>query len=190
MKKISLLAIIALVPVLAHAHPGHGSSIGLAGGMVHPLSGLDHILAMVAVGILAAQLGGRALWALPMAFVSLMGVGGLIGMGGFHLPMIETGILASVLILGLMIAAAVRLPLWASLSLVGLFAICHGHAHGSEIPSAASGLTYGVGFILSTAMLHLAGIGLGLAAKKSLPATGLRLAGASIAFAGLCLCLS
>jgi urease accessory protein len=188
MKKISLLSLVTLAPVLAQAHPGHGSSIGFTSGMIHPMTGLDHILAMVAVGMWAAQLGGRRLWALPAAFLCLMSAGGLIGMAGFHFPMIEAGILASVLVLGLLIAGAVRLPMWSSLALVGLFAFCHGHAHGSELPAGASGLTYGVGFVLSTALLHLAGIGLGLAVQKKLPAAAFRFAGATIAIAGLCLC--
>src|SRR5579883_978366 len=144
-KTTSLLALLALVPVLASAHPGHGTH-GFASGFSHPLLGLDHILAMVAVGLWAAQLGGRSLWAVPATFVGVMSVGGMLGLLGVPLPMVEAGILASVLILGLFIATAVRLPLAASMLLVGAFALFHGHAHGTEIPATASGLTYGLGF--------------------------------------------
>ena len=139
---------------------------------------------MVAVGLWAAQLGGRALWLVPAAFVSLMTVGGALGMAGVPVPMVETGILLSVLLLGVLIAAAVRLPLAASMAVVGLFAIFHGHAHGSEIPVAASGLAYGLGFVLATAVLHGCGLGLGLLAQKKFTAPALRFAGAAIARGG------
>lgn len=188
-KTTSLLALLALVPVLASAHPGHGTH-GFASGFSHPLLGLDHILAMVAVGLWAAQLGGRSLWAVPATFVGVMSVGGMLGLLGVPLPMVEAGILASVLILGLFIATAVRLPLAASMLLVGAFALFHGHAHGTEIPATASGLTYGLGFVLSTATLHVCGLGLGLFAQNRLHAPVLRYAGAAIAVSGLCLALA
>jgi urease accessory protein len=188
--KLALLALFALTPALAQAHPGHGPANSFAGGFSHPLHGLDHILAMVAVGLWAAQLGGRALWLVPAAFVSLMTVGGALGMAGVPVPMVETGILLSVLLLGVLIAASVRLPLVASMAVVGLFAIFHGHAHGSEIPVAASGLAYGLGFLLATAVLHGCGMGLGLLAQRKLTAPVLRFAGAGIAVAGVCLWIS
>ncbi|HWF19070.1 MAG TPA: HupE/UreJ family protein [Verrucomicrobiae bacterium] len=186
-KSSSLIALFALAPMLVQAHPGHGLANSFVGGFSHPLFGLDHILAMVAVGLWASQLGGRSVWAVPATFVGLMCVGGALGMMGVHLPLVEAGILASVLVLGILIAAAARLPLAASMALVGLFAIFHGHAHGTEIPIAASGLNYGIGFVLATAALHLCGIGLGFLAQKQLRAPALRYAGAAIAVAGLCL---
>src|SRR5579863_3698485 len=130
------LCVLAFVGSAA-AHPVPGAA-GLTAGFAHPLSGLDHVLAMVAVGLWAAQLGGRALWLVPASFVGFMTLGGALGMAGVHLPMVEAGILASVLILGILIAAAAQLPLAASVAVTGLFAIFHGHAHGTEIPLAAS----------------------------------------------------
>ena len=188
-KPAALLALFAFAPVLAQAHPGHVPGNSFSGGLSHPLSGLDHILAMVAVGLWAAQLGGRSLWAVPAAFVSLMAVGGALGMMGVPLPMVETGILVSVLVMGLLIATAARLPLGVSVLVVGLFAIFHGHAHGTEIPVAASGFQYALGFVLATAMLHACGIGLGLLAQRRLSVPAIRMAGAGIVLGGLCLCL-
>jgi len=186
----ALLGLIALLPIVAQAHPGHGPADSFSAGLNHPLHGLDHILAMVAVGLWAAQLGGRSLWAVPLTFVSLMTVGGALGMAGIPVPMVETGIMVSVLVMGLLIASAARLPLAASMTLVGVFAIFHGFAHGTEIPLAASGFSYGFGFVLATAMLHACGIALGLLAKKSLAAPAIRFAGAAIMICGLCLWLA
>jgi urease accessory protein len=190
LKLVALFGGAALVPVLVQAHPLHGESRSFASGLSHPLHGWDHILAMVAVGLWAAQLGGRALWLVPAAFVSLMTMGGILGALGVPVPGVEAGILASVLVLGLLIAAAARLPLAASLGLVGLFAIFHGHAHGTEIPAAASGIPYGLGFVAATAMLHGCGMGLGLLARKQPAVPVVRFAGAAIAVAGLCLWLA
>ncbi len=175
LKLSALLAVFALLPVLAQAHPGHGPADSFASGLNHPLHGLDHILAMVAVGLWAAQMGGRSRWVVPVTFVSLMTVGGAMGMLGLPLPMVETGILVSVVAMGVLIAAAARLPLAASMALVGVFAIFHGHAHGTEIPAAASGLNYALGFILATALLHACGLGLGLLAQKRLTMPALRI---------------
>ena len=138
LSKFTPLATLSLVfaPMLAHAHPGHDAS-GFSAGVAHPVHGLDHILAMVAVGLWAAQLGGRAKWLVPASFISVMAIGGALGMAGMPLPFAEQGIFASVLILGVLIAAAVRLPLAASMAIVGLFALCHGHAHGLEMPTTA-----------------------------------------------------
>jgi urease accessory protein len=190
LKSAGVLALFALTPLLAQAHPGHGPANSFAAGIGHPLGGLDHILAMVAVGLWAAQLGGRSLWAVPAAFVSLMTVGGVLGMMGMPLPMVETGILVSVLVMGILIAAAARLPLAASMAVVGLFALFHGHAHGTEIPLAASGLTYALGFVFATALLHTCGIALGIFAQQRFTAPALRLAGGAIAICGICLWLA
>lgn len=189
MKSAAVIALVALTPVLAHAHYLPGDHGGFASGFSHPLLGLDHLLAMVAVGLWAAQLGGRAMWLVPAAFVSVMTLGGALGMLGVKLPMVEAGILASVLILGLLIAASARVPVFGAMALVGVFALFHGHAHGAEMPATASGIVYGAGFALATAALHACGIGLGLLARKHASAPALRFAGAAIALAGLCLWL-
>jgi len=185
------LATLALVfaPVLAHAHPGHDAN-GFSAGTVHPLHGLDHILAMVAVGLWAAQLGGRARWWVPASFVSVMALGGALGMAGVSMPFAEQGIFASVLILGVLIAAAVRLPLPASMGLVGLFALCHGHAHGLEMPVTAAGLSYGVGFVLTTALLHATGIAAGISIQQYAKAVWLRATGVAVGAASVLLVLN
>jgi urease accessory protein len=187
MLRLFTVALAALAPTLAFAHPGHVESVGLAHGFLHPVSGLDHVLAMVAVGVLAAQLGGRALWALPVAFVSMMAVGGAIGMAGTAMPFTEAAIALSIVALGAAIAFGMRLPLVATMAAVGLFAIFHGHAHGAEMPETASGLAYGAGFVLATALLHLTGIGLGLALGRPAFAAVTRVAGGATAVAGLAL---
>jgi urease accessory protein len=181
----SVLFLPLLLPSLAQAHPNHGTAVGIASGLAHPLSGLDHLCAMIAVGLWAAQRGGRALWAVPLAFISMMTIGAMLGMGGVAVPFVEQGIAASVLILGILLAAALRLPLAASVAIVSLFAVFHGYAHGAEMPATASGFTYGVGFVAATAGLHLLGIGLGLTAKKLATEKMFRYAGGVIAACGL-----
>lgn len=192
MQKFSKHSFIALVLLAAmagpvQAHPGHGAT-SLMHGLGHPFSGVDHLLAMVAVGLWAAQLGGRARWFVPASFVGVMALGGALGVSGVALPFAESGVAASVLILGVLIAAAVRLPLAASVVLVGAFALCHGFAHGVEMPLAASSPGYGAGFLLASALLHLAGILLALVtaqntSRPTIPV--LRLVGAGLAVAGL-----
>ena len=190
-KNFSLvIAAMFFAPTLAHAHTGVGAVHGVANGLLHPLTGLDHLCAMIAVGLWAAQRGGRALWAVPLTFVCVMTFGAALGMAGIGLPLVETGIIASVLILGVLVAAAVRLPLPVSMGIVGLFALCHGHAHGAEMPATASGFTYGIGFVAMTVMLHLAGIGLGLAMQKFGSEKMLRCTGGAVAACGLYLCLA
>jgi urease accessory protein len=180
-------ALLVLAPALAQAHPGHDGT-GFAHGFAHPLSGLDHILAMLAVGLWAAQLGGRAFWVVPATFLSVMTLGGALGMAHVGLPFVEQGILLSVLVLGVLIAAAVRLPLVASAAIVGLFALCHGFAHGAEMPETAAGFTYGAGFALATALLHGSGMLAGLMTRKIAEAQWMRVAGAAIAVGGVMLC--
>ena len=170
----------------AQAHPGHGGG-GFADGFAHPLHGLDHLLAMLAVGLWAAQLGGRARWAVPAAFVGAMAVGGALGMAGAGLPLAEQGIAASVLILGLLIAAAVRLPLVAGAALVGIFALCHGYAHGAEMPETAAGAVYALGFAGATALLHGCGFGLGVLLQRAAKAEWLRAGGVAISAVGVLL---
>jgi urease accessory protein len=188
MKKLApLFAVLFLAPTLAHAHTGVGDTHDFTHGFSHPLFGLDHLLAMVAVGLWAAQIGGRALWAVPLTFVSIMAVGGALGITGVPVPFVEQGIATSVLLLGLFIALSVRMPLAFSIPIVGLFAICHGHAHGAEMPVDASGLAYAAGFMITTAMLHCCGIGLGIAIQRATTASVLRAAGAAIAVVGISL---
>lgn len=187
---IAWLFAMLLVPSLAHAHIGVGQTSGLTHGLLHPITGLDHIAAMVAVGLWAAQHGGRAIWIVPLSFVAVMSAGSLIGTVGISIPFVETGIVASVLVLGLLIVLAVRLPLAASTLLVGLFALFHGHAHGAEIPEAVSGLAYGIGFVLATGLLHCCGIWLGLLAQKSAVPHLIRYAGGAAVALGVYLCFA
>ena len=180
----SMLLAATLLPGVAYAHVGAGIASGLSHGMLHPFTGLDHLCAMIAVGLWAKQIGGRAVWMLPVTFVSVMAAGGLLGISGIPLPFVESGILMSLLILGVLIAAAVRLPLAASAVTVGLFALFHGYAHGAEMPLSASGLHYALGFMLATATLHLIGIGMATLLARAGHPGWLRMTGASIALFG------
>ncbi len=160
-----LATTLVLAPSLALAHPGlPGHPHDVASGFLHPLGGLDHVLAMVAVGLLAAQLGGRALWLVPASFVAAMAAAGVAGMAGVGLPTTELGIAASVVVLGGAIALRLTMPVAAAMALVGFFALFHGYAHGVETPETASGLSYGLGFVAATALLH----GIGIAASLAL----------------------
>jgi urease accessory protein len=160
------LALWCLTAGPAFAHVGLGHVAGFAHGFAHPLVGLDHIIAMVAVGLYAANLGGRNLWLVPSDFVVTMIFGGFLGYGGFPLPLVEGGIGLSVVAMSLVVAAGVNLPTIAAMALVSLFALFHGHAHGSEGTALASFLPYAAGFVIATASLHFAGIGLGLGLDK------------------------
>jgi urease accessory protein len=202
MNRLPRLALPALSTLLvttsvAHAHPGHHEPAGFAHGFMHPVGGWDHILAMIAVGLWASQLafGGnkKAIWAVPLAFVSMMTIGGVLGAGGATLPGVETGIATSVLVLGVLIAAAIRLPLPASVAAVGAFALFHGAAHGAEMPTSSNGLLYGAGFVLATILLHAAGIGAALGTQKLMKSPQvlpLRFAGAAIALSGVLLAIA
>ena len=168
----------------AFAHVGVGTTSSFSAGFGHPLSGLDHMTVMVAVGVWAALKGGRALWAWPLAFVGVMLAGGALGMAHVPIPFVEPGILASVVALGLLVALALDLPVSAGVAIIGVFALFHGHAHGTEVPENAGGLEYMAGFALATATLHAVGIGAGLA--SGLRFRGLvRAAGAACAAIGL-----
>jgi urease accessory protein len=180
--------LLLLASPAAYAHTGIGTASGFTHGFAHPIGGMDHVLAMVAVGLLAAHLGGRALWAVPLSFLTMMVGGGAAGMGGMELPFVEIGIGLSVVVLGAAVAFRLHLPTVAAMALVGLFAIFHGHAHGAEMPETASGFAYALGFVLATAGLHGWGIGLGLVLGRLGEATGgriSRVAGSAIALAGL-----
>jgi urease accessory protein len=174
---------------LAHAHTGAEHAVSFAAGFRHPWSGLDHVLAMVAVGLWAGLNGGRALWAWPMAFVGVMALGGALGMGGVALPLVEGGILASVVVLGLLVLAAARLPVIAGAALVTVFALLHGHSHGAELPGAAAAATYVAGFATATALLHALGIGIAWLAGSERGRLVVRGAGALVAAGGLALAL-
>jgi urease accessory protein len=173
-------------PAAAHTFGAHGA--GFEDGVAHPLGGLDHILAMFAVGIWAAQRGGADLWRLPLTFMGAMVVGAGLALTGVMLPLVEFGIVGSVALLGLFIALGARLTGGVAYGLVALFALCHGHGHGTELPEAAHPVLYGLGFVLATGTLHALGIGTGLAAKRfgqTAMAYGLRAIGALIALAGV-----
>ena len=179
---------LTLLPVTASAHVGVGDTHGFMHGFSHPLTGIDHILAMVAVGLFAAQLGGRALWLMPLTFVSVTALAGVAGMGDVKLPLVEIGIGMSVVVLSLAIAFQINVPTFVGMALVGFFAIFHGHAHGTEMPESASGLAYGVGFVCATALLHAIGVGLGLAIGQAGRSYSRRIAqvgGGAMAIAGI-----
>jgi urease accessory protein len=191
MRRALLAASLVLVPTLALAHPGlPGHTHDLAGGFMHPIGGLDHVLAMVAVGLFAAQLGGRALWLVPASFVAVMAAAGLAGMSGISLPLTEAGIALSIIVLGGAVALRLAMPVAAAMALVGFFAIFHGYAHGLETPETASGLLYGLGFVAATAMLHVLGVGIGLAVGRLEAGHGrnlVRVAGSAAAVIGVVL---
>jgi urease accessory protein len=181
----ALLCILVFTPASVYAHTGVGHAAGFANGFGHPIGGFDHVLAMVAVGIWASQIGGKAVWAVPATFVGVMVLGCILGITGVSVPLVEEGIVISVLIFGVLIAAAVRMPLAVSMAIVGLFAIFHGHAHGAEMPVAVSGLAYGVGFAVATALLHISGIFIGVLFRKTARMQFIRLAGATITAGGV-----
>jgi len=158
LRALVTLAFTAL-PTAAFAHAGHGDTAGLLAGFLHPVGGLDHVLAMVAVGIFAFVLGGRALFLVPLAFVAMMAAGFLVGASGIDLPFVELGIAVSSIVIGAAAAWGKPMPVAAAMALVGAFAVFHGHAHGAEMPANAAGFEYALGFLLATAALHLAGIG-------------------------------
>lgn len=181
------LAVTALAPAMAFAHPGHGDQSGFIHGFLHPIGGFDHILAMVTVGILAYQIGGRALWLVPATFLAVMAAGGLLGVSGMSFYLVEPGIAASVVVLGVIVALALKPPVAVAMRLVALFAVFHGYAHGVEAPVAASA-TYGAGFMLATALLHATGIAFGMLVGRISERhgqLGYRLAGSAVALAGL-----
>ena len=183
-----IAAAIILAPTAAFAHPAVGDGNGFVHGLAHPLGGLDHVLAMVAVGVFAWQLGGRALWAVPASFVLVMALGGVLGMAGIPVPGVEIGVAVSVIVLGAVVAFRVKASVALAMALVALFAVFHGHAHGTEVPFAAASALYAAGFMLATAFLHLTGIALGFMIGRLGEAYGrlvYRSAGSLVALAGL-----
>jgi urease accessory protein len=174
-----------LWPVASFAHQAGGEAIGFVGGLKHPVSGLDHVLAMIAVGLWGAQLGAPAIWLLPVTFPMVMAFGGMLALLEVPLPGAEIGIAASAIALGLVVMVEARPPLWAAAVLVGFFAIFHGHAHGTELPPGADGMLYSVGFVVATGALHATGIAVGLVHRWRAGAIALRVAGAAVAAAGV-----
>lgn len=165
MRKLSLTFLgILLTPAIAQAHEA-GHAGGFISGLSHPVLGLDHLLAMLSVGILSAQMGGRAIWSVPSAFVGVMLIGGLMGMYGLPFFSVELGIAVSVLVLGIALAAEKKMPTALAMLAVGFFALFHGHAHGTEMPEIASPALYALGFISGTAAIHAAGVLVGVIAK-------------------------
>lgn len=171
-------------PALAVVHEETEGSAGFLSGLQHPVTGIDHVLAMVAVGIWGAQLGRPAIWVLPVAFPIVMAVGGMLGLMGVDLPGTEIGIAASAIVLGTLVSLEARPPLWVAAAVVGFFAIFHGHAHGTELPAGSSGASYTIGFVVATGLLHAAGITIGSIHRWRSGKLVLRLTGALVASAG------
>jgi urease accessory protein len=180
---LSVALLLATLPALAHVQEGQAA--GFLTGLAHPVSGLDHVLAMVAVGLWGAQLGVPAIWLLPVTFPLVMAFGGFLGLVGIPLPGVETGVALSALALGLAVATSWRPPLAISALMVAAFAVFHGHAHGTELPAGQSGLTYSIGFVMATGLLHLAGISIGLIHRWPVGRVVLRVLGAGVAAGGL-----
>jgi urease accessory protein len=178
-------AAILLWPAIVWAHVGSGEAGGFLTGIQHPISGLDHVLAMIAVGLWGAQLGHPAVWLLPVAFPMMMACGGMLGLMGIPLPGVEVGIAVSAVVLGVMVLVEVRPPLLASLGIVAFFAIFHGHAHGTELPEGQSGLLYSMGFVMATGCLHAVGITIGLVHRWEAGRMALRGAGSVVLMGGI-----
>ncbi len=189
MTRTALRTCLMTLPLLmfatvASAHTGEGINTGFASGFWHPILGWDHVVAMVAVGLWGAFLGKPGIWILPVVFPLVMAFGGALGVIGVPIPAVETGIALSGVILGLLIAFAVKAPLWVAAVLVGIFAIFHGHAHGGELPEQFSAYGYAVGFVIGTGMLHVVGIALGFLTKSSVGTWAARGIGGAIALVG------
>lgn len=176
--------LLLISPAFAHESAA-GLSGGFSSGFMHPISGWDHLVAMVAVGLWGAFLGAPAMWLLPVVFPLVMALGGALGVAGIPLPAVETAIALSAVVLGLMVALAASPPLWIAAVIVGAFAIFHGHAHGTELPESASPLAYSIGFVVATGLLHLSGIGLGLLTRFDSGKFFVRATGGGIALVGV-----
>lgn len=181
-RRFILFLVLASAP--AWAHQEQGQTAGFLAGLRHPVSGLDHVLAMVSVGLWGAQLGPPAIWLLPVTFPLVMAFGGFLGLLGVPLPGEELGIALSALLLGLMVAREARPPIWVAAALVGFFGVFHGHAHGRELPAGQSALLYSIGFVVATGCLHASGIGIGLFHSWGWGRLALRIAGAAVALTG------
>jgi urease accessory protein len=188
MTRFHSLAITTLLLVFSgavYAHEGAGVTGGFISGFFHPVLGLDHVVAMVAVGLWGAFLGNPAIWVLPVVFPLVMALGGALGVAGIPIPAVETGIAVSAIVLGAMVAFAVRPSIWVAAVFVGAFAIFHGHAHGTELPNAANALAYSLGFVIATGLLHLSGIAFGLLVRWPAGKIAVQAGGGLIALAGV-----
>jgi urease accessory protein len=179
------LLLLLLSPLTAFAHAQQGAAAGFLTGLGHPIAGLDHVLAMVAVGLWGVQLGAPAVWLLPVAFPMVMAMGGMLGLIGVPLPGVEYGIAASAIALGTAVLFEIRPPLALAAIVVGIFAIFHGHAHGTELPAGESALLYSMGFVVATGCLHALGIGIGVVHRWWWGQAVLRVAGAVVAVGGV-----
>jgi len=169
---------------VANAHESAGIAGGFASGFMHPVLGWDHVIAMVAVGLWGAFLGSPSIWILPVVFPLVMAFGGVLGVIGVPVPAVETGIAVSAIVLGAMVAFAVRPPIWVAAVIVGAFAIFHGHAHGTELPAAVNPLAYSLGFVIATGLLHISGIAFGMMVRWPYGKVAVRAGGSVIALAG------
>lgn len=188
MRFLLALAIMVITPTLAFAHTGIGHTAGFFHGFEHPVGGIDHVLAMIAVGVFAYVLGGRALWLVPLSFVSMMIVGFMLGVAQVDVPFVELGIALSSIVIGGAAALGRPMPTPIAMAMVGIFAVFHGHAHGAEMPTDMSGLTYGTGFVAATALLHLSGIAGTFGAAKVIGRYGkmaAQIAGSAFALGGV-----
>jgi len=181
----TVATLLALASTVALAHEETGQAAGFLAGLAHPVSGMDHVLAMIAVGLWGAVLGAPAIWVLPVAFPVVMAFGGLLGLLGVGLPGVEIGIAMSAIVLGAMVAAEVRPPIALAAAIVAFFAIFHGHAHGRELPEGTSALLYSFGFVVATGLLHACGILLGVVHRWPAGRRAVRVAGGGVALAGL-----
>jgi len=184
-RRLLLLPALLSLATAAEAHVQAGQAAGFLTGVAHPISGLDHVLAMIAVGLWGAQLGLPALWLLPVTFPMVMALGGMIGLLGVPLPGVEVGIAASAILLGLAVMSELRPPLAVAVALVGIFGVFHGHAHGTELPPGQSALLYSMGFVVATGCLHGVGIAVGLVHARPWGRALLRVAGGVVAVAGV-----
>jgi urease accessory protein len=183
-RAMALAMFVFLCTQMAFAHPQKGEAVGFLTGFRHPISGLDHVLAMVAVGLWGAQLGAPAIWVLPVAFPMVMAFGGMLGLMGVPLPGTEYGIALSAILLGAAVLFEIRPPLGVAAALVGFFAIFHGHAHGTELPPGQSALLYSMGFVIATGCLHALGIGIGTVHRWAWGQKLLRVAGGLVVVGG------
>ncbi|MEL0636092.1 HupE/UreJ family protein [Marinomonas sp. TI.3.20] len=188
--KVGLATLIAALPTLALAHPGHDHITSFSTGFMHPMSGLDHLLAMIAIGLWAVSIGGKALWAVPTAFVGTMIIGGAFGMAGLQVPFVEQGIALSVILMGVLLVGSVRFSVGTCAAIAGVFAFFHGAAHGMEMPLSAHGAEYAIGFACATALLHVVGMGLGKVISRIEAPIVTRITGGVIAAAGVMMAIA
>jgi urease accessory protein len=176
---------LVLLPHYAWAHVSSGETGGFLTGIQHPVSGLDHVIAMLAVGLWGAQLGAPAVWILPVVFPMMMAMGGTLGLMGIPLPGVEVGIAVSAVVLGIMVLAEARLKIQLAMVIVAFFAVFHGHAHGTELPAGQSGLLYSIGFVAATGLLHGTGIAVGIIHRWQAGRLALRGAGSLVCASGV-----